>query len=87
MAAIIRGIAKGTIEWKTDHNFGTLVPKKINGVKMSKFDLSKFYSRKQAGAYVNELKRERVAWLSQFKGLNSAVAKSVKIARRTHKVV
>jgi len=87
MAAIIRGIAKGTIEWKTDHNFGTLVPKKINGVKMSKFDLSKFYSRKQIGAYVNELKRERVAWLSQFKGLNSAVAKSVKIARRTHKVV
>ena len=87
MAAIIRGIAKGTTEWKAEPHFGTLVPKKVDGVKMSKFDPSKFYSRKQIDAYVRELRRERTTWLEKFKGLNPAVASAVERARRTRKAV
>ncbi|KUO40307.1 MAG: hypothetical protein AVW06_02555 [Hadesarchaea archaeon DG-33-1] len=87
MAAIIRGITKGTTEWKADPHFGTLLPKKINGVNISKFAPSKFYSRKQIDAYVRELKKERIAWLGQFKGLNPTVASAVERARKTHKAV
>jgi hypothetical protein len=41
--AIIRGILKGCIEWSEDPYFGMPTPKIVNGVKMAKFDLSKFY--------------------------------------------
>jgi phosphoenolpyruvate carboxykinase (ATP) len=78
MAAIIRGIVRGTIEWKVDPNFGVLVPKKVEGVDMAKFDLSKFYSKDQVDAYVSELKGERVAWLEQFKELDPALINSIK---------
>jgi phosphoenolpyruvate carboxykinase (ATP) len=79
MAAIIRGIARGTIEWKLDHNFGVLVPKKVDGVDMLKFDLSKFYSKDQVDAYVNQLRGERAAWLGQFKELDHALINSIKL--------
>jgi len=78
MAAIIGGIVRGTIEWKVDPNFGVLVPKKVDGVDMSKFDLSKFYSKDQVDAYVSQLKSERIAWLEQFKELDPAVINSIK---------
>lgn len=78
MAAIIRGIVRGTIEWKVDPNFGVLVPKKVNGVDMSKFDLSKFYSKDQVAAYISQLKDERIAWLEQFKELDPAIINSIK---------
>jgi len=87
MAAIIRGIAKGTVEWRAEPYFGTLVPKKVDGVDMAKFDLSKFYSGKQIDAYAGELEKERTAWLEQFKGLNPAIAGAVEWARRNRKAV
>lgn len=46
MAAIIRGIARGNIEWEPEPYFGVQVPKKVEGVDMTKFDLAKFYSQK-----------------------------------------
>ena len=78
MAAIIRGIVKDTMEWRAEPHFGTLVPKKVNGVDMAKFDLSKFYSKEQIDAYVDELKKERMAWLGQFKDLNPAILDAIK---------
>lgn len=78
MASIIRGIARGTIEWEKEPHFGTLVPKKVEGIDIKKFDLSKFYSKGQIRAYVSKLKQERVEWLSQFKGLNSAIGNAFK---------
>jgi len=78
MASIIRGIARGTIEWAHDPNFGTQVPKKVDGVDMSKFDLSRFYSNEWIEAEIKKLKGERVRWLAQFKELNPVIAEAVK---------
>jgi len=78
MASIIRGIARGAIEWKKEPHFGTLVPKKVEGVNMTKFSLSKFYSKKQIDAYVTKLKEERIEWLSRFKSLNPMIVDAVK---------
>jgi phosphoenolpyruvate carboxykinase (ATP) len=76
MAAIIRGIARNDIEWEPDPYFGTLVPRKVNGVQMKKFDLSNFYSQDQIEAYVKKLKEERISWLNGFEGLNPAIIKA-----------
>ena len=39
MSVIIRGIARGNIEWEDEPYFGVRVPKKVEGVDMTKFDL------------------------------------------------
>jgi phosphoenolpyruvate carboxykinase (ATP) len=79
MAAIIRGIVRNSASWKRDPYFDTLVPKKVNGVQMTKFDLSKFYSQEQINFYVDKLKRERREWLKRFKDLNPAMLNEVKL--------
>jgi phosphoenolpyruvate carboxykinase (ATP) len=78
MAAIIRGIARGSIEWQPEPHFGTMVPKKVEGADMSKFDLSNFYSKEEIEKYVAELKRERVAWLEKFSELDPAIVNAFK---------
>jgi phosphoenolpyruvate carboxykinase (ATP) len=77
MAAIIRGIARKSIEWEYCSAFATQVPKKVNGIQTSKFDLSKFYTQEQMEFYVNKLKMERTEWLRQFKKLNPAIVKAL----------
>ncbi len=72
MAAIIRGIVRDSVEWKRDPHFDVLVPRAVNGLQMTKFDLTKFYSQEQIDAYVDKLKRERLEWLKRFKNLNPA---------------
>lgn len=78
MAAIIRGITRGTIDWKKEQYFGTTVPKSVDGVDMSKFELSKFYTKEQIDFYVSKLKKERIEWLEKFPGLNPAIINAVK---------
>jgi phosphoenolpyruvate carboxykinase (ATP) len=74
MAAIIRGIARGDVEWTDDKNFGTKVPAKVLDIDMSRFDLSKYYSQEQITYYVQSLKKERIEYLSKFAGLHPEIA-------------
>ncbi len=72
-AAIIRAIARGEIEWKSWDYFNVSVPESVPGIDIKRYDLSRFYSKELADAYVRDLNEERTQWLSQFKGLNPAV--------------
>jgi phosphoenolpyruvate carboxykinase (ATP) len=72
-ATIIRGIARGEIEWEKGEYFDVLVPKEVPGLDISRYDLDNFYTKDLADAYVRELNEERVQWLSQFKKLNPAI--------------
>ena len=79
MAAIIRGIIRNAGKWEREPYFNTLVPVKVNGAQMTKFDLSKFYSKEQIKVYVDKLKDERVEWLKRFDNLNPEILNMVKI--------
>jgi phosphoenolpyruvate carboxykinase (ATP) len=79
MAALIRGIVRDSVEWKRDPYFDTLVPTNSNGVQMTKFDTSKFYSEEQINAYVKKLKKERIEWLKRFANLNPAIVDAVRL--------
>lgn len=70
MAAIIRGICRGTISWKPDPHFGTLVPDEVEGVDLSRFDLERYYTKEQIEAMVRQLREERKLYLSRFRGLH-----------------
>ena len=73
MAAMIRGIVRNTIDWQADPHFGTPAPRKVEGVDLSKFDLSRYYTQKQAEEYALRLKEERRQYLIGFTGLNDKV--------------
>lgn len=77
MAAIIRGIARGTIVWEREPHFGTEVPVAVEGVEMARFRLERFYSAEQVATLVEELRRERVDYIQRFAGLHPAIAQAV----------
>ena len=78
MASVIRGIARDTVEWVDDPNFGTLQPAWIEGVDISKFALDRFYSTDQIRKYSGDLKESRREWLSKFPKLRTEIAQAVR---------
>jgi phosphoenolpyruvate carboxykinase (ATP) len=76
MAAIIRGICRGSISWEEDPHFGTLVPEKVEDVNMGRFDLSNFYDEGQIEDMVRKLKQERIEYLSRFDGLHPDIPRA-----------
>ncbi len=78
MASIIRGIARGTIEWTDDPLWKTQVPKKVEGMDISRFELNKYYLKRTIERYSTELKRERVEYLEQFSNLDPSIKKEYK---------
>ncbi len=73
MASIIRGICRGTIDWVPEPYFGTLVPSKVEGVNMGRFNLSQFYDESRIKEMVTDLNEERVKYLSGYGSLNQDV--------------
>jgi len=73
MAAVIRGIARNSIQWEDEPCFGTQVPKAVEGIDLAKFDLRRFYTQAQIDADVAALRRERAEYLAQFRGLSPTI--------------
>ncbi len=76
MAAIIRGIARDSIEWEDEPYFGVQVPKNVPSIDIRKFDLERFYTKEQILALVQNLKRERKEYLEKFPELYEQIKNS-----------
>jgi len=74
---IVEMIARDKIKWRKDDFWGYEVPLEIPGVELDRFDLKNFYSDDQIEQLSEQLKRERLNWLSQFPGLNQNVVNSL----------
>uniref|UniRef100_UPI00257B83F1 phosphoenolpyruvate carboxykinase (ATP) n=1 Tax=Candidatus Borrarchaeum sp. TaxID=2846742 RepID=UPI00257B83F1 len=66
MAAIIRGIARNSIEWEDEPYFGVQVPKNVPDIDIRKFNLERFYAKEQILTLVQNLKRERKKYIEKF---------------------
>ena len=77
MSAIIRGILRNTVQWGDDSLFDTEVPVSVDGVDISKYDLSNFYSTEQIEEYASRLKEERRSHLASFHGLNPKILEAI----------
>ena len=77
MASIIRGITRGTIDWVKEPDFGTLVPKKVDGVRPELFNIKKFYSENDREQLCRKLRLERIEYLEVFKKLRLQIKKVV----------
>lgn len=78
MASIIRGLARGTIEWTEDPLWKMQVPKNVEGIDISRFHLRRFYLRSTIDNYSSKLKNERIEYLESFPKLNPAVLNAYK---------
>jgi len=74
---IVEMIAKDKIKWVKDDFWGYEVPLEIPGVELDRFDLKNYYSDDQTDQLSEQLKLERVGWLSQFPGLNYDIVNSI----------
>jgi len=75
---IIEMIARDKIAWKPDEFWGYEVPVQIPGVDLHRFDLSNYYPEEQIREISEDLKQERLEWLSQFRGLNRDIINALK---------
>jgi phosphoenolpyruvate carboxykinase (ATP) len=76
-ASIIRAIATGCIEWKEDPYFGVLVPNRVQGMDMGRYNPRDFYADHEIEEMVKGLKNERREYLSQFEGLDPKIKEAV----------
>ncbi len=75
-AAIIRAIARGTIEWKKDNYFNVLVPARVDDMDITRFDIRKYYTKDMIKKLVNDLIKERKDYIRKFKKLRKEIVKS-----------
>ena len=75
---ILEMIARDRITWKRDEFWGYEVPVEIPGVDLSRFDLSRYYPDEQIQELSENLKRERLEWLSDFPGLDPDITNAIK---------
>jgi phosphoenolpyruvate carboxykinase (ATP) len=73
MAAIIRGIVRGEVEWEEDDTWGYEVPTEVDGVNLSRFDPHNYYDQEQIDTFVRNLRRERLEHLEKFDGLHEDI--------------
>jgi phosphoenolpyruvate carboxykinase (ATP) len=75
---IIEMVARDKIAWKKDDFWGYEVPVQIPGVDMKRFDLGNYYPEEQLQQISEELKRDRLEWLSQFPRLEIDIVNALK---------
>jgi len=74
---IMEMIARDKIVWKKDEFWGYEVPVEIPGLELSQFDLSNYYPEEQIQELSEDLKQERLDWLSGFHNLNRDIINAI----------
>jgi len=74
---ILEMIARDKIVWKKDEFWGYEVPVEIPGVDLKRFDLGTYYPDEQIRELSEDLKQERLEWLSQFLRLDRDIINAI----------
>ncbi|MCE5313910.1 MAG: phosphoenolpyruvate carboxykinase (ATP) [Armatimonadota bacterium] len=73
MAAIIRGIARGTIKWREDPNWMVETPEFVDGLDIAKFDLDRHYDQNRIDASIAAIRLERMEYAKHLPGLDESI--------------
>jgi phosphoenolpyruvate carboxykinase (ATP) len=74
---ILEMIARDKVVWRKDRFWGYEVPSAIPGVDLDRFNPSYYYSKEQIQELSENLKRERLEWLSQFPSLDRDIINAI----------
>lgn len=74
---ILKHIAKGDIQWKTDPDWGYQVPESIPEIDISAYTPESYYSKDEYNAMVEQLREERKQWLAKYPGLKPEIVDTI----------
>jgi len=74
---VLKHIAKGDIEWKTDPDWGYQVPAAIPEMDISVYEPASYYSEDEYRDMVENLRAERKQWLAKYPGLKPEIARTI----------
>ncbi len=75
--SIMKHLAKGTIKWTADPDWGYLVPSEIPGIDMSEYNPVNYFSKEDYQERISKLRRERINWLSKYPGLKEEIIRTI----------
>lgn len=73
MAAVIRGIARGSIKWREDPNWMVETPAFVDGMDISRFELNRHYDQEKIDSLIAEKRVQRLRYAEQYAALEPAV--------------
>ena len=74
---IMKEIAKDSIKWELDKEWGYMIPKSIEGIDIEKYNPRNYYSEIEYKHIKNKLLEERVNWLSRYSDLSTDIFESI----------
>jgi phosphoenolpyruvate carboxykinase (ATP) len=63
---IMKEIAKDSIEWVEDSEWGYMVAKEVKGIDIEKYNPRNYYTEDEYSKIASKLKEERVSWLAKY---------------------
>lgn len=70
---IMKEIARNSIQWKQDPDWGYLVPVEIPGIDIDSYLPRTYYDDNNYNELVSKLREERRSWLNKYKGLKEEI--------------
>ncbi len=83
---IMREIARGTIKWKDDPDWGYLVPTEVPGIDYRPLDPRQYYSDEEYQARNSKLREERRAWLAKYPELAPEIREAIEAPVKLKKI-
>lgn len=74
---IMKEIARETIRWEEDPDWGYQVPVEIPGVDLKAYLPRDYYDPETYHGLVDQLRRERRAWLAKYRGLKEEILQAI----------
>lgn len=74
---IMKHIAKGTIKWAVDPDWGYEVPLKIPEIELTDYNPVEYFSEDEYRRRVARLRQERISWLNKYPGLKEEIIQTI----------
>ncbi|HOV80443.1 MAG TPA: phosphoenolpyruvate carboxykinase (ATP) [Bacillota bacterium] len=74
---IMKQIAKGTVKWTYDPDWGYQVPVEMPEIDISQYNPVNFFNPDDYQERVEKLRRERIRWLAKYKGLKDEIIRAI----------
>ncbi len=75
---IMKHLAKGTIKWTHDPDWGYEVPVEVPEIDISEYNPVSYFSAADYQQRVNKLRQERLEWLAKYEGLKEEIIQAIK---------
>lgn len=75
---IMKEIARRTISWTQDPDWGYWLPQDVPGIDLERYNPSRHYTEDEYRTISRRLRSERQAWLAQFPGLDPAIVEVIR---------